>query len=256
MTQRPVRFVLLSHHHSGEEVLRRGLAQHPQVRMYGELFHASPDERQRAVGPDGARYELGDEGSAYLQRTLSGPGGCELAVGFVMAYANARADRFMLTAWDYLIQDTDIRVLHLTRRNLLEYQVAMEVAHRTEGWFDPLDHDVAYQVEPFSLPTGACRQEFDRLVTLGLWVKQAFARHRVLNIEYEQDIVANPRRALSRICNFIGVDPAAPQVKSWTPSPRPGPNPAKQLINFEELREDFRYTPYESLFEPDPAGAP
>ena len=257
MTERAVRFVLLSHHYCGEAVLQSCLAGHPRVKMYGELFHPSESCREDNAGPGNAPYRIGEDGRAYL----AGHGfrlranSAARAVGFAMAYGDARVDRFIATAWDFLIENQDIRVLHLTRSNLLMAHLASEVAERIPGWLDPFDPRQSHEVEPFSLPGSACREALDRLITLQMWGRQAFAGHPFLELDYEKDIIGDFRGAMLRACKFIGVDPTDPRFEIPSPTPRPQKSPAEQLINFAELQEDFRCSPYEAEFQTEVAGA-
>jgi len=41
-------FILLGHGRSGSTLLVRSLTEHPNVRMFGELFHYEQKERERA----------------------------------------------------------------------------------------------------------------------------------------------------------------------------------------------------------------
>jgi hypothetical protein len=250
MTDAPVRFLQLSHRNCGEVALMMSLAGHPAIRMRAELMHRSDGERARIAGPDAAPYQLGEDGAAYVKAHGFAVGSQRRAkaAGFMMFYDSARLDHSMITAWDALIEDTDIRIVHVTRRDLLAWQVAEGVVARTPAWLNPFKPDPGYDVEPFSATFHQFRGAFDQVSAEKLWARRAFARHQVLELEYETDIVGDLGGAVRRVCDFVGVDPAPMGFRIQPLAPRRPKSPAEQLVNFAELREAFELTPYEDLF--------
>ncbi len=256
MTDRPVRFIVLSHYLCGAGLLLSGLDQRPGVKAFGEPLNASEDARRMCSGHELAAFRLGDDGAAYLDRQLFGSEAARAAgtVGCLMAYGDARADRSMHSAWTYLIEDPDIRVIHLTRRNRLEHLVEMTAVERVQGWLDPSARTPDYALAPFSLSSYACQEEFDRQVAHQLWARRAFAGHPLLELEFERDIRGDFRDALVRVCRFLDVDPPGLGQPVGAYRPQIRVSPQQLVVNYQELKEHFRYTLYQDLFAPDRVG--
>ncbi len=253
MSDRQVRFVLLSHQYCGADQLLGALAGIESVRAYGELLNSSEHMRRMSAEPHLAHYRIGEDGADYLDKQVfvSARDSDVKAVGYAMTYEDARVDRFMISAWTYLIQRTDIRVIHLTRANPLERLVEQSVAERMPGWLDPYEGVASYQVEPFSLSSFNCQEEFDRHVGLQLWASGAFAGHPVLDLDFDKDIKSDFQGALQRTCEFLDVGAAPAAVEFQIPIQV---DPHRIVVNFEELKEHFRHTLYQDLFQADRAG--
>jgi len=256
MTDHQVHFVILSRHPRAADLLRRGLGQCPGVQAYGELFNASEAMRRYASGPGLVPYRLGEDGASYLDRQVFGSASIRdaRAVGFILDQGDARVDQRLITAWDYLIGRTDIRVIHLTRTDLLAHLVDTAVEDRVGGWLDRSGQPAAYDVEPFSVSSYSCQEAFDRHVTGQLWVRRAFAAHPLLELEYAADVVGDVHHTLSRSCAFIGVDPSGlgdgiPALQSTIQVA-----PHEILLNYKELMEHFKHTIYANLFLGDEQG--
>lgn len=253
MTDRQVRFVLLTHHYCGADQLLDALAGIEGIRAYGELLNSSEHMRRMSAEPHLAHYRIGEDGADYLDKQVfvSARDSDVKAVGYAMTYEDARVDRFMISAWTYLIQSIDIRVIHLTRANPLERLVEQSAAERTPGWLDPSDGVAGYDVEPFTLSSFNCQEEFDRHLGRQLWAQQAFASHPVLEFDFDKDIKGDFQGALQRACEFLDVSAAPAAAKFQTPIQV---DPHRIVVNFEELREHFRHTLYQDLFQADRAG--
>ena len=138
-------FVLLAHGRSGSTVLTEALRGHGRIRMYGEICHEDPDERDRATAAD-RRYEDGENGWRYLDEVVyRNRWWADIeAVGFKLFGDHARTGP-AASVCDRLIGDRDIRVVLLERRNLLRALQSYEVAVRTNEWVLPVgarpDHE-------------------------------------------------------------------------------------------------------------------
>jgi hypothetical protein len=62
-----------------------------------------------------------------------------------------------------------------------------------------------------------------------------------LHLSYEEDIVADPLRAYSRVCEFVGIEPAAPRVDLVRTNPF---SYDAILDNVDEVRAVLKDTKY------------
>jgi GT2 family glycosyltransferase/LPS sulfotransferase NodH len=208
-TQRPTsgltRFVIVGTAQTGSTMLISLINGHSQALTFGEIFR-SPAE----IGWDDAEYARTADKNAlalyrhdplrFLQRTIyrewkSG----QQAMGFKLFYYHAREAPFSVV-WDYLQTETDIRVLHIKRRNILAQYLSLQRAHLTNQWSG---RDSGGAAETLFLSANDCRRHF-------LWVraKEAetdafFARHPLLEIEYEA-LVADTAGQMGKVQDFLG----------------------------------------------------
>lgn len=253
------RFIILGHGRSGSTLLARSLTQHPNVRMFGELFHDEEPERERAfrafnesVGPrrrEPRFYRDGEDGAAYLRETVfrRRPWRELLAVGFKMFYLHARADPRVKTAWDYLVENTDVRVIHLGRSNLLECWLSLQMAHITGEWERrkgaPGPRTL---VPPLDLDPAKCEAFFNQTLAHRRWAAERFRRHPTLELEYEADVVGRFEQTVRRMQDFLEA-PRGPAEKLLEKQARR--KPREQIVNYDEFKDYFRHTLYEGFFE-------
>ena len=246
----PKRFIVLCHARSGSNLLTWSLGAQEAVEEYGEIFHDSPGQAGLGLPPRIQPYQRGADAARFLDADIFGP--CPepktRAHGFKIFYDHARSTPAVKAAWRYLIEDTDIRVIHLIRRNLLDCLLSLEVAKRTGEWFRrPGEQPAPPPVAPFSLSPWACLEHFGETTTSRMWATEAFSRHPVLTLEYEKDVCGDFSGAMARAFDFIGVPPipvTAPVVRQRSREP------FEQLLNYDELRRWFRHTLFEEFFPP------
>jgi len=250
MPDRPTRFVLLGHARVGSNVLADGLNQHPEIAMLGEVL--SETERvRRESGRRRTPYQTGWDGASYLDEKIfpkCAPEGTR-ACGFKLFYDHGRFDDHSRTAWDYLVRERDIRVVHLNRQDWLASLISLKVALITGEWSRAVDsHALPSSADPFRLDPRECHEYFDRIARWRKWAGEALAGHPILPVGYENDTCRDFPGTMARIFEFLGVAPFEATASLRKQQTRP---PAEQIINLNELREYFRHTPYEDLI---PAG--
>lgn len=131
-------FIVLGYPRCGSNLLLSSLGGHPQIRIIGEVLSHEAKIRAEAwerVDPSkwpasrGAGYQLGEDGAAFLANKIfpAGPIRNLRCFGFKIFYDHAQFDDHVSTAWDYL-RSSDIKVIHLIRRNLLYSYISFLVA--------------------------------------------------------------------------------------------------------------------------------
>ncbi len=250
MPKPTTRFILLSMGRTGTTLLWTALEQHPDVLMYGEVFHTDVKVRYDHF-PNGpgifSAYKDGHDAREYLEREVFGEHLDRPAVaqGCKIFYEHARNDVQAKRAWEYLIADEDVRVIHLTRDNLLDCFVSLTVARKTGEWV-LFREGAPTTIKPFAVSPDSCEVYFDNMECLRTWANRAFAKHPLLHLEYERDLTANFERTMSRTCEFLGVRQFDFQM--YTRRQRLVPT-IEQLTNYDELREYFRFSPHERFFQ-------
>jgi LPS sulfotransferase NodH len=259
-----VKFILLGHARSGSNLLTCGLFKHPHVHMFGELFNELEEERRRAFAAsfkdcaaasaphpgvsldENEVYRDEEDASAFLGRAVFYKHAREpVAVGFKMFAHQARTSDNARKAWDYLGADKEVRVIHLTRRNVLDSMVSLYVAFQTDAWVAPRNVPAPEPPPPLNIPPEECEAYFRKVMAGRRWARARFRHHPMLEIEYEADLCDRFQATMYRVQDFLGV-PRRRARKMLEKQARRGP--AQQVSNYGELKAHFARTPYAVWF--------
>jgi LPS sulfotransferase NodH len=254
-----LKFILLGQGRSGSTLIVRSLQRHPNVLMGSEHFHAEQEERHRYYHelnggypperPPQRYYRDGEDGYEYLRDHVFHEREAEdqRAVGFKMFYQHARENARIKRAWDYLTEHRDVHVVHLSRRNLFESFVSLKVAFITREW--NRQRGAAPKAEPpppFELDVRECESYCTRATAFKRWADERFAAHPRIEVEYERDVCGRFASMMDDVYGFLGL-PSSPAEPLLVKLARR--HPREQVSNYEELKEYFRHTLYEGMFE-------
>lgn len=286
------RFVILSGARTGSTMFAQALNSSPDIICFRELFNLKTNEIDYSVeGYDDKNAEdlalrKRDPVRFLRERIFCRHPDSVKAVGFKFHYVHFWAFPGL---WEALTKDTDLRVLHLKRRNLLRMLLSRKIADITGVW----------QVEPgrrAGRPSARSREVRRKLtpayVMLALrrpgkaaaWLRrlvqparagkpaphvqatvseeelrkfittnevtsahfeELFRDHPSLTVFYE-DLIGDGMPTFDAPQRFLGADPKPLTITLR----RQNPEPLRELLqNYDELREAFRDTPYEWMFE-------
>jgi len=238
-------FVILGRSRVGSNLLRGLLNAHPQVATFGEIFRERESFDWDHLGyfqSSAMRGLAHRDPVAFLDAKVFGRYPTFVhAVGFKLFYYHARADR-EASVWPYLRDRTDVKVIHLKRRNLLQTHVSRKRAAQTGRWVDTAGNpDRAGRVV---LDYQECLDDF---VQTRAWEEESdryFREHQTLQVEYER-LAEDYRAESGRIQGFLGVD-----VRPVEPSTfQQARQPLSELIaNHAELKERFAGTAWAEFF--------
>jgi LPS sulfotransferase NodH len=229
-----MRFLVLSAARTGSTMLIRLLQSHPDIRCEGEILGARngnepplPDERLAALREDDPTRFLAE----WVYR--------DPVAGFKIKYEELMRRDFERIR-DWLASERSIKVVHLFRRNRLKRLVS-ETAVRFDGTYGLTDPVRAPEAPRFTLSVEQCLADFAKQERREARFSRLFADHDVLEVLYED-------LPLSAIQRFLGVEPRT----LHTPTLKINPDRISDvLLNYEELREAFRDTPYADYFDHD-----
>lgn len=248
------RFVLLGQQRVGSNFLLSMLGRHPDVLAFGEIF-SSPKNLQWGSGTDDeTRRLLPRPDEALVARRNADPigflqthvfGGIAepyRAVGFKLFYEHCR-DEATRRVWDWLRDSTDIKIIHLKRRNILRTLLSKRLANATAVWY-ATEKD-GYKPTSIALKEKDCREFFERTLMAEREADWLLRRHACLPVYYE-DLEEQPAATLCAAQVFLGVRPVpaeSPLVKQQT-LPLP-----VAIENFAELEKAFAGSHTRLFFE-------
>jgi hypothetical protein len=233
--------------------------------MFSELFNELEEERRQSYTSSFKECEIAavprpdltvnqhdffsdeESGEEFLRRAVfykhaRNP----IAVGFKIFFHQARSSSNARQVWKYLICDKDIRIIHLTRANLIESWLSLNLAFKTNQWVvDPANVN-PQPPEPLHLLPNDCEGYLRESLVAQRWARIEFRHHRVLEFEYEADLCQRFDETMQRLHYFLEV-PRLPAKKRLRKQAQR--KPSEQISNYQELKTYFAPTPFARWFE-------
>ncbi len=236
------RFLCVGNPRTGSTLLMRSLNNHSRIIGYGEIV--------KDVDRYPGHYHEFGNGEAIFRRDPAAfletrvfckyPPDVE-AVGFKIFYHHAPRDTAWGRAvWNYLLDQPDLKILHLKRRNLLKVFLSRKQAGRSGEYIKysngakdtmALDPDEA---GIFFEQMRASEMEYDALL----------GGRPLFEVVYEE-MTRDYGAVMRGIQSFLGVD--YEDINPGTEK-RPSRSLSSQIENYTELKAHFLGSPWESFF--------
>jgi hypothetical protein len=282
MTDAPdyTRFVILFYARTGSTVLAHALNSHPQVICFREVFNWFHGDSHVDYSVDGYDDNSAEDGRlrradpiGFLEtRLFCPPPPMTSAVGFKLGYAHCEPPWGFPAVLDYLVQDRQIRVLHVQRRNMLKSLASEKLAETTGEYlrlgavirpssipkafmhparaFERVRVLVAQNLRQARMPTSVtlsveeCGAYFEGTKSAVARHEELFQEHDKLSVFYEE-ILSSRDEVFARAQSFLGVEPRPLTVDLR----KQNPDDLRALIeNYDELRNAFEGTEYSEFF--------
>jgi LPS sulfotransferase NodH len=239
------RFVVLGRSRVGSNFLRGLLNSHSQIAVFGELFQnkqeigwAMPGYRQSS----NLLALFREEPVRFLETKVFHPFPHEIAaVGLKLFYYHAQ-DEAWRPLWDYLQQETEIKIVHIRRENILKTHLSKQQAEMTDVW---VDTDGEQTLRPgMALSYESCAEAFTKTRAWEREVDSLFAGHERLEVVYEK-LAKDYTGEMARVQDFLGARPETPAPETYKQPRRPL---SQAILNYAELKEQFTGTEWASFF--------
>lgn len=265
-----VNFILIAQPRSGSSLLAHTLRQHPNIRMYGELFQDELDARSESSGSLVEFYRDGESAEAFLRDTIFRKRYWRqlFSVGFKLLYEQACKDVHIREVWHYLFKEPSLRIIHLKRTNIFESYVSLLEAQMSNIWIQPLEMDNGLfrkkkdnnenkpgtststaarraKVTPITIDCAHCETYLNRITAIENWLREQLPGDRVLELNYERDICTDFADTLKRILIFLNSPQMViqPQLKKLATVPV-----NLRVQNYQELKRYFALTIHKDFF--------
>lgn len=276
------KFMILAEARTGSTMLVRALTSHPSIRCFGEVFNKMVPFV--AFGVDGydnfsarERTRRDRDFTSFLRERIYCSQPEEIrAVGFKTLYGQFWGFRGLL---EHLVDDAEIRVLHLKRRNILRMLVSLKMAQATGVWVEiggskftlanllrasrhPLR--AASRLPRLLWPPKLVRQPLQKAPRIRVTVTKdelfkfivkekltathyddRLGAHPKLTLFYE-DLLTQREKVFNQVQSFLGVEPRPLAITLR----RQNPEPLRDLLeNYDHLYEAYRNTPHAWMFD-------
>lgn len=255
---RPGLFMIVAAARTGSSMLANLIQSHPNVLCHMEIFNPARVEgfsgsyRARlAEEPDlegRLRHLRGQHPEVFLYKIAFDAQG-RRSVGFKFKYEELLLPQFA-GARSALIADTDIRIVHLRRRNLLARYLSWWVVNNVTGVTMIRKGDPKLKLDPVPLDPEACRADIEHIERIGAFVGRMLAGHPAIEIDYEDLTGPAASEVEARLQEFLGL----PQRPLTTVLDRLSEAPlSHRIANFRELERAFDGTRHAVHFDEEPA---
>ncbi len=254
--QPSIRFVIICRTRTGSTHLVSLIQSHPNARCHYEVLSPHSLRVRRGLRRDAVGY--------FQKVVFRHPRRKTRAIGFKLMYFHGRtrwSDHGSSPArqpapetiaqteavWEYLIQSSDIRIIHLTRRNVLRTLIS-DIRARQSGQWTSRQHNVTGVdvSDKIHLDPHECRRAFELTRAMEDEARDLFRGHPFLEVTYEE-LTDEPQQVMIAIERFLGLDPH-PLRSRFTKQYIARPI-RDTLDNYEELRTCFAGTQWETFFD-------
>lgn len=239
-------FLVLGRSRVGSNLLRGLLNAHPQIETFGEIFrdtscmdwdhigYFQTRAMQPALVQDPVRF-VADKVFGRYPRRIG-------AVGFKLFYYHAR-EGAAASIWPYLRDRSELKIIHLKRRNLLATHLSRKRAAVTNRWVNTTGRPDEPLV--LSLDFDECLNDF---VQTRAWEEEGdryFAGHPRLEVVYER-LATDHGAEVQALQAFLEVpaQPARPTTFKQVAQPL-----SAMIANYAELKARFKGTVWEEFFD-------
>lgn len=184
-------FVILSEPRSGSTLLHTYLNYHPHIQSYGEVLRENLEvKKMNVIDP--------------LQSFVFKPHPTKLkAIGLKLFYYYYDSPIYT-NCFKQTIQNTNIKIIHLIRTDVLALYVSLKMAQHTNRWSSVTSSGKHHH--QLNVNIGDFRKFLQTYLQHQQDFKILFQYHNLLIITYE-DMVNNPDSVLKNVQEFLGVIP-------------------------------------------------
>ncbi|MEL7086217.1 MAG: hypothetical protein AAF268_08770 [Cyanobacteria bacterium P01_A01_bin.3] len=247
------KFIVISHHRSASSVIINTLQRHPNVFRFAEVFLPLYVQLQKPGYVEGSKrlYYLRKQYPVeFLERFIfTGYQDSVQAMGFKM-FPEQLDFPHTAPVWDWIEANTDIKIIFLTREDLLAYYTSFVLALKTGTWGVAGAKQRAKAEKErkknrtVRLEYDKCLAAFEKRKRLNDYALERCKNHDILKVSYE-DVTSDLHNSLLRSQEFLGLAPQELEVRSSRQQVRPL---SDVISNYQELKEQFASTEWSYLF--------
>lgn len=237
------KILLLGTARVGSTLLQSYLNKHPEIYCEGEIYNT--DHLKMYGKADKLKAQMNDDAIKFLA-TYGYPKHSKKIkyAGFKLFYSHFKTEKTK-AIWRYLIQNKEIKIIHIKRRNLLRNFLSLKIAVKTNEWRS-FNENSNSENKKTELTKEDCLYEFESQYNTTRQIEQKFKNHKIIEVYYS-DLVNKKQETMNRIFNFLDTEPIFlpdPVLKKQNPE-----RLSELILNFESLKSEFQHTPWESFFD-------
>ena len=216
------RFAILGYARTGSSFLASGLDSSTSTRLYKEIFA----EHNRKIGNDFEKILS----NIYQKQHRS-----IKTVGFKLFYYHLTEDE-----WKKFLRYEDVKIIHITRRNILRTIVSLDIAFKTNKWHTSF-FTLRTADKKVSLNAERLVQRIEEILEYEEVAHNRFKDRDIVEIVYE-NLIDNPKSEFERVRKFLNINSIDPEKITLR---KQNPEKLSELIeNYEEVSQALAGTKY------------
>lgn len=223
------KFVIISRSRTGSTLLMALLNRHSNIICEGELFKRLNNKSCKTIWNN-----LFAKKSKQIKY-----------VGFKLFYYHPFGDD--KAVWNFIDEDKEIWIIHLTRKNYLESFVSQKIGKKTKQWSEnkKRPHNLSIDDKRVTLDFEECQQTFEKINSYEENTLERFKTHNWIELDYS-DLNKNKEKIMSSILEKLSLPIEELQVVNK----KQNSEPLNSLIeNYQELEGKFATTTWAYLFQ-------
>lgn len=215
------KFVIVTRSRTGSNLLKSLLNSHPEIIAEGELFRRLEGRSCKDIWDN-----------TFISRSKK-----VKYVGFKLFYYHP-LDSDDKKVWDFIKNDENIKIIHLTRENILRTVVSREIADKTNTWTNKTNRNITKDEKQIKLDINYCLNEFELTKNSEEKTRVDFADHDFIQLSYEE-LSDNKQSVMNKLFQFLSVD----KVDVSSSYKKQNVEKLKDLVtNYNEVHEKLEKT--------------
>lgn len=239
---------------TGSTLLTSYLQSHPRILCHGEIYarkHVrailgiyNQLQRENPEYGEALRNYRDNHPQAFLYK-IALDRQARKVVGFKLKY-DELVHPYMKQTRDLIQKDTDIKIIHLRRENLLERYLSWYIVNRVNGITMRVQGQALPKVTKIKLDPNKCQENFEETEKRYDLFKQIFIDHPVLEVTYEELAGEQKQKKLSEIQDFLTIKRFELSSKVIKIAQK---DASETIENYGELRDFFSNSKYSKFFK-------
>lgn len=224
------KFIVITRSRTGSNLLISFLNSHPNIMAKGELF-------RRLEGLTSKK--LWDKIFINKPKKMK-------YIGFKIFYYHP-LDCNDKAVWDFIKKDQNIRLIHLTRQNMLKTIVSREIADKTNTWSNKSRNNIQIKDKQVEIDIDYCLNELEITHQFENKTRNEFNREFFMEITYE-DLIRDNQKIMNEVFDFLDIE----ETKVKSSYKKQNKEKLEDLIiNYKELYNALKRTKWSYLLELD-----
>lgn len=240
------KFIVFAHQRSGSSMVVGTLRNNPKILSFGEIFNKSRitynvggyDNNSLKMQYLREKYPI-----TFLNRNIFSSYNNDIqAVGFKLFPRHLDNNKFS-SVWDWISKNKDVKIIFLTRKNLLATYTSLLIAKKT-GKFS-IRHESERTEEQVEIDIEECLAYFNERERYHLQALDRLKNNLLLEISYEE-MILDLGEAFKKIQQFLAIDyfPIKPNTL------KKEVRPLSQVIsNYSQLKNELMNTKWRAFFD-------
>ena len=182
------KFIIITRSRTGSNFLMSLLNSHPNILAKGELFR-----RLEGKSSDQVWNETFSKKPKHIKY-----------VGFKIFYYHP-LDSEDKEVWNYIKKDKNIKIIHLTRNNILRTVVSRAIADKTNTWTNKKGKKIDISDKRVKIDIDSCLNDFKKTREDENRIRDNYKNRNLMELTYE-DLVKDHQKVMNDVFNFLEIE--------------------------------------------------